>query len=377
MIDKDGHIGATEPRISDVKSALGVSDVHTLRGLCRHARINKWSAHKPISVGADRLALDDMSKYNYGLSVVSAADAASIIAKMKNESTRTWPYTKPSGGKSSPYRLGDFRLYNPNAGTPFRSFSTDGTNENFIPAGQQFGLQIYLGHQTGDSTQIHFADMGVGGSSVSGYYPAVIVADNNWNYKSIAFCQSTCAQLNGQPANISLSLTEGSYYLIPVLSNVSNGTPSMYLTTEFEPMAARAITPFWTSTAELSAGLNLYHDTATCWVVFNTGAGLNDGGNLPITFYDFVVSFGTKDMTQQYTYGYQVKGTSADTVEHNQTLEWISISLGTGLVSGQLISDMQHGYTIYAQAWYKIKDKNGRITQGNTEQIVVWTSADI
>lgn len=80
-----------------VKSAIGAgsNDVGTL---CTHPNINKWSKWKPVrSSKVDGLTVTDMENLSSGLS---------------RTDMYTVKYLKPTGGATSPYRIGDFRNYN-------------------------------------------------------------------------------------------------------------------------------------------------------------------------------------------------------------------------------------------------------------------------
>lgn len=73
----------------------GSRDVGTL---CTHPNINKWSKWKPVrSNKVKGLTVTDMENLSSGL---SRLDMYEVV------------YLKPTGGASSPYRLGDFRNYN-------------------------------------------------------------------------------------------------------------------------------------------------------------------------------------------------------------------------------------------------------------------------
>ena len=90
---------------SMVASAIGAA-TNDVGSLCKHSNVNKWSKWKPvIKAKVTGLTESDLSDAHYGFTVPyeNAAGADTLSA--------SWVYDKPTGGSSSPYRLGDFRNY--------------------------------------------------------------------------------------------------------------------------------------------------------------------------------------------------------------------------------------------------------------------------
>lgn len=101
-----------------VANTLGISS-HNVGQLCTSDRINMWSKYKPVRYNTSAPITDDQRKYAYygiDLDYVCSKDPIILFDRAKEE----WRYKRPSGGSSSPYRLGDFRKYNHNARYPFR-----------------------------------------------------------------------------------------------------------------------------------------------------------------------------------------------------------------------------------------------------------------
>lgn len=114
--------------LSLVKRTLGAAS-DDLSALCRHANINMFSRHKPVVYPG--VPLEDSfwsaAKKNFGI----------VIPEMQDDIVKTgWRYQRPSGGASSPYRLGDFRGYNHQAGPVLRrmenSFKVDLSGESTL-----------------------------------------------------------------------------------------------------------------------------------------------------------------------------------------------------------------------------------------------------
>ncbi len=126
----------TEPvSIRDIQRALGVSSPD-LGTLCKHANVNKWAMYKPERLAPLSFITLDQRKANYfGLTPVRN-DKAKVVAYGYNGSDAKnvgatgysineisganlpWPYTKPNGGATSPYRQTDFASDRDRAGTP-------------------------------------------------------------------------------------------------------------------------------------------------------------------------------------------------------------------------------------------------------------------
>ena len=116
-------LGTTNITTTLVGNTLGIpsKDVGTL---CSAGSINKWSKYKPVIYPA--IATAGITNWwkavdgNCGLSITEYSDIDNLVTAIINGVT--WTYNKPTGGSSSPYRLGDFRGYEHNAVTPFMYF---------------------------------------------------------------------------------------------------------------------------------------------------------------------------------------------------------------------------------------------------------------
>lgn len=93
----------------------GSNDVGTL---CKSTKINKWSKWKPISLAKiTGLSESDIINANFGLYPQEATQIKNYQWNGSNtlaaiQQPPLWAYTKPTGGSTSPFRLGDFRNYN-------------------------------------------------------------------------------------------------------------------------------------------------------------------------------------------------------------------------------------------------------------------------
>jgi hypothetical protein len=99
--------------ISGVSSVLGKT-IYKLSELCTDGSINRWSEHKPYS------STGPGSSYDGG----TGNGKTNGLYRETGGGKLTF-YNKPTGGTSSPYRLGDFREYNHTAGAPVQVHFTD------------------------------------------------------------------------------------------------------------------------------------------------------------------------------------------------------------------------------------------------------------
>ena len=114
-------LGTTNITTTLVGNTIGLA-TRDIGLLCSSNKINKWSKYKPViyptisTTGNWWKAVDG----NCGLSITEYSNINDLVAAITNGVI--WEYNKPTGGISSPYRLGDFRGYNHNAEIPFYSF---------------------------------------------------------------------------------------------------------------------------------------------------------------------------------------------------------------------------------------------------------------
>lgn len=96
------QLGTTDVSILNVRNTLGYPSTD-LGTLCSCENVNIWSRYKPLRASA--LTLNDTLRNT-------------ITGFKINATTLYLEWDKPTGGASSPYRLGDFRGYNHDAKRP-------------------------------------------------------------------------------------------------------------------------------------------------------------------------------------------------------------------------------------------------------------------
>lgn len=100
--------------IEDVKKVLGVTE-NDLGKLCRSDKINMWCRYKPVSYPS----YSETNRWKLGVGIyIGDFSATPEDIALADVSAYKWFYSRPTGDKSSPYRLTDFMGYNPNCRCP-------------------------------------------------------------------------------------------------------------------------------------------------------------------------------------------------------------------------------------------------------------------
>lgn len=87
-----------------------------LSTLCRHPNINPFSKWKPVSYDATSIDLAKLKSIKYGITMTRANNIKALIDAI--DANGTQQYKRPLGNSKSPFRLGDFRNYDPDASLP-------------------------------------------------------------------------------------------------------------------------------------------------------------------------------------------------------------------------------------------------------------------
>lgn len=100
--------------IRDTLNAHGGTVSNILGSFFSEENFNIWAKQKPISYPSEFSNNDGAGDGNYGFTPATATSIASLKSLYSQE-LNGWVFNPPTGGASAPYRLGDFRNYNPNA----------------------------------------------------------------------------------------------------------------------------------------------------------------------------------------------------------------------------------------------------------------------
>ena len=124
-MNSNGIISSPVNFKADVATVLGTSSTNE-SALCTSSNINKWSLYKPVRYAKSSGMTDtDFFACDFGYTIQSYNN----YPAMRQHVTDSWEYLKPTGGASSPYRIGDFRDYDHNATAPFILTLTNGNPE--------------------------------------------------------------------------------------------------------------------------------------------------------------------------------------------------------------------------------------------------------
>ena len=158
---------------SMVSSAIGLGS-NDVGALCSSSNVNKWSKWKPVSYQSNSPINDSiLSSIKYGIDVQSFTSITDLVNYYLSNIPAKYTYSKPLGGITSPYRIGDFRGYNHSAVRPISG--------NTIPSSlirDNSYLYLSLSSNNQSSYDVSYSDLGLG-SYFFGYY---VVSGNGIQY---------------------------------------------------------------------------------------------------------------------------------------------------------------------------------------------------
>lgn len=204
--------------IDDLKNLLGEgsSDIATL---CTSPKINVWAKYKPTDYNA--AFTDNWSKGkdgNYGLNITvdnRVSSWSALVAeysKPKNGYSNI--YKRPSGGATSPYRLGDFRGYNHKAKPEISDYLAA---TNYIED-SPISLSVAYNVITADGDQVSYKDVEV----YKGLYFGYVITDMSGKTLKLIVTASTTSSYEVRIA--ARILLAGNYRLYPMFCNVDYST---------------------------------------------------------------------------------------------------------------------------------------------------------
>lgn len=191
----------TDLKVLDVRDTLnangGVTDNKFSSLFRKNAKINKWAYNKPESYDSIFAMSDhERKKNNHGFDKESIT--GTTIEDLFGKAASSWAYILPKGGEHSPFRIGDFRGYNPNAKPPFdyRYIMTEGETYS----GTYEGIWRVV---VNDEAEIKMSDMSVFEDNNASHYMFVARKSNGNNYEYI---KSSMFSMNGDPTTIDCSI---------------------------------------------------------------------------------------------------------------------------------------------------------------------------
>lgn len=204
--------------VDDVKSLLGESS-NDLATLCKSSKINVWAKYKPTVYPSP--FPDDWYKAkdgNYGLNITvdnRVSSWSALVAEYsKANNGYSNIYNRPSGGATSPYRLGDFRGYNHKA-KPEISDYLAATN---YMEDSQISLSVAYNVVTADGDQVSYNDIEV----YKGLYFGYVITDISGKTLKLIATASTTSSYEVRLA--ARTLLKGNYRLYPMFCSVDYST---------------------------------------------------------------------------------------------------------------------------------------------------------
>lgn len=205
--------------VDDVADCLGMNRSSTLADLCKSSKINVWAKYKPTDYNA--AFSDNWSKGkdgNYGLNITvdnRVSSWSALVAEYsKANNGYSNIYKRPSGGATSPYRLGDFRGYNHKAKPEISDYLAA---SNYMED-SQISLSVAYNAVTVDGDQVSYNAIDAFRDLYFGY---VITDISGKTLKLIATASTTSSYEVRLAAR---TLLAGTYRLYPMFCNVDYST---------------------------------------------------------------------------------------------------------------------------------------------------------
>ena len=204
--------------VDDMKSVLGESS-NDLAELCKSSKINVWAKYKPTDYNA--AFTDNWSKGkdgNYGLNITvynRVSSWSALVAEYsKSNNGYSNIYKRPSGGATSPYRLGDFRGYNHNAKPEISNYLA---TTNYIED-QQISISVAYNAITVDGDQVSYKDV----EAYKGLYFGYVITDMSGNTLKLIVTSSATSSYEVRIA--ARTLLAGNYRLYPMFCSIDYST---------------------------------------------------------------------------------------------------------------------------------------------------------
>lgn len=209
--------------IDDVRAVLGETSTD-LAALCKSSKINVWSKYKPIKCASMFSSMDgygDIANAPYGVTLPDVSSSPSAAAKLYATTGNGYVTTGflPTGGTTSPYRLGDFNKYNHYATAPCSDFM--GT-QNAYTSDRTYSYSAIVNDYSSSGDSISLADIG----DFSNMYFGVAIIKGSYTNATSIYSMKTATATMGSGAGIdvtieftSLALSAGTYYAVPIISS--------------------------------------------------------------------------------------------------------------------------------------------------------------
>lgn len=163
-----------------------------------NANLNMFSRYKPMRQSGDFINLWENNAWKgiggkCGINFTEAVMTTykDVIGKASANSYNGWKYDMPLGSKNSPFRLGDFRGYYPDALPPVTGFSVPGLVSVNGKLQAMVAYSPSLNDPDGDDSyapgNIGLSEFAYNGDNFSDFHFGIVVTDTSNNYKGRSF----------------------------------------------------------------------------------------------------------------------------------------------------------------------------------------------
>lgn len=204
--------------VDDLKNLFGEGS-GDLATLCTSPKINIWAKYKPTVFPSP--FPDDWYKAkdgNYGLNITvdnRVSSWSALVAEYsKPNNGYSNIYKRPSGGATSPYRLGDFRGYNHKAKPEISDYLAATNYQENSP----ISISVAYNVITVDGDQVSYKDVEV----YKGLYFGYVITDMSGKTLKLIVTASTTSSYEVRIA--ARTLFAGNYRLYPMFCNVDYST---------------------------------------------------------------------------------------------------------------------------------------------------------
>lgn len=204
--------------IDDLKNLFGEPS-GDLATLCKSSKINVWAKYKPTVYPSP--FPDDWYKSkngNYGLNITvdnRVSSWSALVAEYsKANNGYSNIYNRPSGGASSPFRLGDFRGYNHKA----KPEISDYLAATYYLEDSQISLSVAYNVVTADGDQVSYNAI----EAFKDLYFGYVITDTSGKTLKLIATASTTSSYEVRLA--ARTLLAGTYKAYPMFCNVDYST---------------------------------------------------------------------------------------------------------------------------------------------------------
>ena len=204
--------------IDDLKTLFGEGS-GDLAALCKSSKINVWAKYKPTVFPSP--FPDDWYKAkdgNYGLNITvdnRVSSWSALVAEYsKANNGYSNIYNRPSGGATSPYRLGDFRGYNHKAKPEISDYLAA---TNYLED-SQISLSVAYNVVTSDGDQVSYNAI----DAFKNLYFGYVITDTSGKTLKLIVTASTVGSYEVRIA--ARTLLAGTYKAYPMFCNVDYST---------------------------------------------------------------------------------------------------------------------------------------------------------